>query len=822
MALPLYLQSIKSSGIYRFVFDKSVSIETQASQLRLVVGFSEKGPFNTPVYVTSSAEFKSIFGGINKKLEKKGIFFHRLALQALEAGPILALNLKKFEDEKVGALPFDTQDAFDDNNIKDIDVRNIFDKNRFWYISKDEIIKSLQPEKYINIVSTNTESTSATIFMRPTRVTGYDITIKEYYDMYSTEDLPDYFINKAQLDKLVNDYFVEVYVFKGEFSKDLVQSKALSQYFDVVGDNVYLKPYVLDAFGNKQDTLEALANYEGSNFVSRYVGSTIPYFKNALGQYAALDIVFNNDNYAHNLYMTFNYDQFNDPESELDITVKNLTVDASANIQDGTIAFGENTLSVRQYTVDATVKGYNNGWETTTEGSEDFTIYSKPADITISEESITPVEFKNNTLEVLKSSTISGEETVNYTYDELGLDVDTVVFVKVGDENKALTVSNIADATEVVTETLTITKKVYTLSDTPAAVASGNMFMVAPMLPEYENLNKLVPTYIYGYKYTSTDLSKSNAEILDTILNVLVDEPGIRLALTDNVSSDYRYIVDSFAGVISRNKSQLAVICKEKKNAFALINFPNIKLFADNPEYQTKGNFDINKITQYALPSDLNGASFCAYYTSLKFRDPDSTTITYLVPSAALVSNLFMNKYTVRLPYNIVAGPNYGRIVEDYLVGPDWNFSRADLDVLEPFGVNAIVYTPQKGTYINSNQTAKQTPVSTLSKINVRELVIYIQDTIEIMLQNYQWEFNTETLRNIIKQKADKILETIKNNGGLYEYITVCDSTNNTDDVINNEMLVLDIHIEPGMGAGKMIQTLTLYKKGGMSSSVVG
>ena len=42
-----------------------------------------------------------------------------------------------------------------------------------------------------------------------------------------------------------------------------------------------------------------------------------------------------------------------------------------------------------------------------------------------------------------------------------------------------------------------------------------------------------------------------------------------------------------------------------------------------------------------------------------------------------------------------------------------------------------MVYRPNFGTFINANQTAKQTPVSALSKVNVRELVIYLQDEIE-------------------------------------------------------------------------------------------
>ena len=107
MSLPNYLAKIKSSGIYRFVWDKSEIAGVDAEILRLVVGYSDKGPFNTPVYVKSEAEFKSIFGDISKKLEKRGAYFHRMALQCLAKGPILALNLKKFKNEQVAGAAFD-------------------------------------------------------------------------------------------------------------------------------------------------------------------------------------------------------------------------------------------------------------------------------------------------------------------------------------------------------------------------------------------------------------------------------------------------------------------------------------------------------------------------------------------------------------------------------------------------------------------------------------------------------------------------------------------------------------------------------------------
>ena len=59
------------------------------------------------------------------------------------------------------------------------------------------------------------------------------------------------------------------------------------------------------------------------------------------------------------------------------------------------------------------------------------------------------------------------------------------------------------------------------------------------------------------------------------------------------------------------------------------------------------------------------------------------------------------------------------------------------------------------------------------------------------------------------------------NNGGVYAYNNVCDETNNTSEVIDNEMVILDTEIEPARGCGKMVQQLTIHRTGGITSSTI-
>lgn len=353
-----------------------------------------------------------------------------------------------------------------------------------------------------------------------------------------------------------------------------------------------------------------------------------------------------------------------------------------------------------------------------------------------------------------------------------------------------------------------------------------------------QEIGTMEPVYLKGYTYEHPKPDgvgqRAKLEWQNFQLSALTEYKGLRTGLLNKSEIDFRYVIDGFETYVDAGaKKVLSYLAKQKQNAFAILNFPSVKTFVKCPYSSftdAKGVFNVQYVadgfnkkkahtTAFSLPSNDEGASFAAFYTPLKLSDG---TIDSVVPSAGLVSNLFMEKYNSRLPYEIVAGPNYGAMSVSGLVGPDYNYSSDELNIIEPYGVNCMVYRPSFGTFINANQTAKQTPKSALSSVNVRELVIYIMDEVEKILQAYQWEFNNQTVRNKIKDRADSICARVQANGGIQAYLNVMDDSNNTPDIIDNEMAILSTHIEPGRGMGKMVHELTLYRTGQMNSTILG
>ena len=871
--LSVHLANIKSSGVYRFVFDKSEVPGQPPQTMRLVVGYSERGPFNTVTYVKNEGEFKEIYGNISKKLEKYGCFFHRLALQCLAKGPILCLNLKKFtpkdlekesptpnvDYEAVNITSFDPSGS-DNVVIRDTEVARIFNTSRLWTLDPEVLPEAYRTSaankdsKFITIAATDTLKNSDTVIIRPSTVKGYDITLRDWYNNYNEGVYPDY--AEKYLDTLVSDYMVDVYIFRGKFTKEIASSETFNNYFEFDTEGkVYVKDFVVDAFDEKRDALELLSRVEGSGFITRYTGSLIPYFKNTDGSWMSIDLLVNGGTAIHNVMMFLDESYLEEKEDGLKSInlggyfdeVKSLdTLGVIANKSYGTDNYAAYMFNIWNCNPTTGEWSLNNlSGNNFTYGDVAIDIYSGITKQTDSDtSSVGLFTYSEGDVSVCAAKTININVGDRFFANDglatcirvepagkvVNIDCNRFFFTKL-----PAIISNIPSVGPcIVRYNSKLTAHATTMSEMIEKVApTREGGETTYRLAEYDNASHGVDLYLKGYTYLKTRPTGSSArekcKWINDQLDVLKNK-GLREALTNGTDTEYRYIVDTFEAFIETGlRDKLASLAKDKQNAFVISNFPSIKTFAKsdaftdaygvfNTKYIAAGyNKAKNAVDMISLPTEANGAAYIAFYTPLKFNDAG---LKINVPSAALVSNNFMDKYTSRQPYYVVAGPSYGRMVHADLIGPDYNFTREDLDNLEPMGVNCMVLKPQRGTFINSNQTAKQIPVTGLSKINIVELVIYLQDAIADMLQGHQWELNTATLRGNIKAKADAICEAVKANGGLYSYDNMCNGDNNTDEVIDNEMIILSTGIEPSKGAGKMVHELTIYRKGGMSSVI--
>ena len=855
MAIPVQFQQFKSAGIYRLVYDKSTVLGTEAELLRLVVGYSPKGPFNTPVYIKSTSDFSAMFGDESKTLEKRGCFFHRIAKQMLNAGPILCLNLKPFTTESVGVFGISNNFVPESKNVKDI-----YDRTRFWKLDPDTLNEDSgsSSRHYMHIAITDSVDTSASFFIRKalhSKVAEYNMSIYDWYKSKG-EEVPEYLAGHES--DLLSDYFTEIYVFKGEFIPSQIASSSLAKYFQV--NEVYTQPTgdddstwnCVEIDGKYYDiaTVGISPSYEEgvTPITQKYVllprsVDVVPVYQYTDDEDKTYivkqsDAVFVEDNYYLKSSLVYNQEsgQYELGEHPIELTVKEYIDTTTNEVYDAETEVTE--LNGKLY-IDSTLQE-DEGIKYAISGSIEVHLGDYVIDYDSYDESF------NESFDGKNDSYVSNVKIFNTIENSFGDQLDALdelyndsssgaighyigcMLPNFIDNNYGYRSIDILFNNDSDLHHMMISLDDDYLDEVGVDGALvGNVALKTQYNLETGESNQLYPCYLKGYTFLNDKPENSTIPAKykwqQLILNTLKEETGLLKGLLSPSEIEYRYIVDSFDSYYSATdelKSQLSLIAKQKELCFAILNFPSVSNLVKQGATFTnsKGVYDVNKVVKaIKLPSESNGASFCGFFTPLKFSDGYVDTI---VPSAGLVSNLFMAKYNGRAAYNIIAGPNYANVQYSGLIGPDYHYSQDELHIIEPFGVNCMVYRPTFGTFINANQTAKQLPKTALSAINVRELVIYLQDEIGKILQSYQWEFNNPTTREAIKNKADIICEAAKKDGGIQEYLNVIDESNNTADIIDNEMCVLSTSIEPGRGMGKMIHELTIYRTGGMSSLI--
>ena len=98
--MAIQIGKYKRPGIFIEEFDNSIiSSPIVEGITNMVIGVSKKGPVNTPIRLTTTGDLESIFGQLDRGLERKGSFFHRTIAKMLESSPVFAINLLTTDDK---------------------------------------------------------------------------------------------------------------------------------------------------------------------------------------------------------------------------------------------------------------------------------------------------------------------------------------------------------------------------------------------------------------------------------------------------------------------------------------------------------------------------------------------------------------------------------------------------------------------------------------------------------------------------------------------------------------------------------------------------
>jgi len=215
-----------------------------------------------------------------------------------------------------------------------------------------------------------------------------------------------------------------------------------------------------------------------------------------------------------------------------------------------------------------------------------------------------------------------------------------------------------------------------------------------------------------------------------------------------------------------------------------------------SPPYSSvvnQGGSESTNITTW-LSSLGRSSSYVVSDSGWKYQyDKYNNTYRY-IPLNADIAGLCVYTDTVRDPWYSPAGYNRGAIKNAIKLA--WNPTKTYRDALYSAGVNPVVTFPGNGTVLFGDKTL-QTKPSAFDRINVRRLFIILEKAIAKAAQYSLFELNDEFTRAQFVALVTPFLRDIQGRRGITDFKVVCDSTNNTGQVIDSNQFVGDIYIKP-------------------------
>ena len=179
--------------------------------------------------------------------------------------------------------------------------------------------------------------------------------------------------------------------------------------------------------------------------------------------------------------------------------------------------------------------------------------------------------------------------------------------------------------------------------------------------------------------------------------------------------------------------------------------------------------------------------------TALKIYDKYNDVYRW-IPACGHMAGLCAKTDDVADPWFSPGGFTRGQILGVTKIA--FNPKKAERDDLYKKRVNPIVSFPGEGTVLFGDKTL-QTKPSAFDRINVRRLFIVLEKAIATAAKYQLFELNDEFTRAMFRNMTEPFLREIKGRRGITDFKVVCDSTNNTGEIIDSNQFVADIYIKP-------------------------
>ena len=280
---------------------------------------------------------------------------------------------------------------------------------------------------------------------------------------------------------------------------------------------------------------------------------------------------------------------------------------------------------------------------------------------------------------------------------------------------------------------------------------------------------------------------------------------GLQAAISSN--EDIRSEVNFFNLISAPGYSELMdemiTLNTDKKEVAFIVGDSPMRLSSDATSLNAW-----SKNSNNASENGEDGLISSSPYVSVHYPSGLTTNLdgtNVMVPASHIALRTFAFNDNVAYQWFAPAGYQRGLVQNATSVGyldkvsnefQPVSLNEGQRDTLYSNKINPIANFPGRGLVVFGQKTLNPS-ASALDRINVARLINYIRYQLDIAVKPFLFEPNDGITRSGVKRVADSLLSELVTLRGLFDFISVCDTTNNTPARIDRNELYLDIAIQP-------------------------
>jgi hypothetical protein len=286
----------------------------------------------------------------------------------------------------------------------------------------------------------------------------------------------------------------------------------------------------------------------------------------------------------------------------------------------------------------------------------------------------------------------------------------------------------------------------------------------------------------------------------------------------DEVKVDYLIMGPGFGGDANNPQdsqakaNSLISIAQNRADCVAVIS-PHRTSVVDI----TNTNTQTDNIIKFFSP--IQSSSYAVFDSGYKYTYDRFNNRFRYIPCNPDVAGLMCRTNIVAYPWFSPAGQQRG--ILNNAIKLAYNPSKDQRDRLYPQRINSIVNQPGIGVLLFGDKTALAYS-SAFDRINVRRLFLTVEQALQRTAQAQLFELNDQITRANFVNIVEPYLRDIQAKRGLYGYLIVCDETNNTPDIIDNNEFRADIYLKPAKSINYVTLTFVATRTGVSFEEVAG